>query len=136
MRILLDTNIVLDIALEREPFCHTASKIFEASNSEDIQLFVTASTATDIYYILRKVRGRDAALAFLVDLLEIVDVCKVDKTILTAAINSEFPDFEDAVQNYAAIDSEMEVIVTRNKEDFTKSSVTVLMPDEFVKDYL
>ena len=136
MRVLLDTNVILDIAQERESFYAAAARVLRASDFGRVHLFVTASAATDIYYILRKSDGREAALTFLADLLKVVDVCLVDKDILLAALGSAFVDFEDAVQNAAAIEANVEIIVTRNKMDYTGSSLTVLSPDEFVAEYL
>jgi|WetSurMetagenome_2_1015567.scaffolds.fasta_scaffold461162_2 predicted nucleic acid-binding protein len=136
MRVLLDTNVVLDVALERTPFCGAAAQILEASDFDRMHLFVTASMVTDIYYILRKFKGREHAFAFLTDLLTLVDVCQVDKSVLLKAMDSGFLDFEDAVQNAAAIESQIEAIVTRNKVDYQNSPLTVLAPDGFVAVYL
>jgi predicted nucleic acid-binding protein len=136
MRVLLDTNVILDIALERRPSYAAANRIVRASDFDRMHLFVTASMATDIHYILRKSKGREYTLAFLSDLLSLVDVCQVDKSILLDALDSSFVDFEDAVQNAAAIDSQLEIIVTRNKTDYRTSPLAVLSPEEFVAAHL
>ena len=122
--------------IEREPFDAVAVRILEASDFDRIHLFITASAATDVYYILRKSKGREFALGFLADLLDSVDVCQIDEAVLLAALDSDFPDFEDAVQNAAAIDSQIEIIVTRNKADYQTSPLTVLTPDEFAAAHL
>jgi predicted nucleic acid-binding protein len=136
MRVLLDTNVVLDVALEREPFDAAAVRILDASDFDRMHLFITASMATDVYYLVSKSKGRETAIEFLADLLNLVDVCQVDKNILSEALNSDFSDFEDAVQNAAAIESRVEIIVTRNKADYQTSPLTVLAPDEFVVTHL
>ncbi len=136
MKILLDTNVVLDIALDRKPFCEAAVRVFEASDFEKIHLFITGSIATDLYYVLRRETGHETAMAFLKDLLECVDVCSVDKTVLLGAMDSDFTDFEDAVQNSAAVGNDLEIILTRNKADFRTSSLTILEPKELVNDHL
>ncbi len=136
MRILLDTNVVLDVALAREPFCQAAQRILGAADFRQVHLFITASSATDLYYVLRKEKGRDVGLRFIRRLLEIVDACGVDKNILVAAMNSDFRDFEDAVQNAAAIDGHIDVIVTRNKADYSASPLAVMSPDEFAATHL
>ena len=136
MRILLDTNVVLDVALAREPFCQAAETILDASDFRRVHLFITASSATDLYYVLRKERGRDVGLRFIRRLLEGVDACSVDKSTLVAAMNSDFLDFEDAVQNAAAVDARIDVIVTRNKADYRNSSLTVMSPEDFVAAHL
>ena len=136
MNILLDTNVVLDVALARQPFCQAAEMILDASDFRRVRLFITASSATDLYYVLRKEKGRDVGLRFIRRLLECVDACGVDKGTLVAALNSDFPDFEDAVQNAAAIDSQIEIIVTRNKADYRTSPLVVLSPDDFVAAHM
>lgn len=136
MRVLLDTNVVLDIALERQLSYAAATRIIKASDFGRMHFFITASMATDIYYILRKSKGREFALAFLSDLLNLVDVCQVDKNVLLDALGSSFSDFEDAVQNAAAIDDRIEIIVTRNKADYRLSPLLVLSPEEFVAAHL
>lgn len=136
MRILLDTNVVLDVALEREPFDAAAVQILDASDFDRRHLFITASMATDIYYLVSKSKGREAALEFLADLLDLVDVCQVDRNILSEALASDFLDFEDAVQNAAAIESKIDIIVTRNTADYRTSPLTVLTPEDFVAAHL
>jgi len=136
MKLLLDTNVVLDIALKRQPFYKAAARVFDASNFGTVHLFITASIATDLYYILRKQKDHEMAIAFIKDLLTCADACKVDKGTLLEAISSGFTDFEDAVQSFAAVESAVEVILSRNKDDFGSSSLTVLTPIEFVEDHL
>jgi predicted nucleic acid-binding protein len=136
MRTLLDTNVVLGVALERLPFSVAAGRIFNAPRVNQIQLFITASMATDVYYLVRKRKGREVALEFLIDLLGAVDVCHVDKGTLLAALSSGFNDFEDAVQSAAVVEAKIDVIVTRNKADYSSSPLTVLTPDEFVSLHL
>ncbi len=136
MRILLDTNVVLNIALKRLPHYTAAARIIEASDFNRTHEFITASMATDIYYILRKLKGREFAITFLTDLISMVDVRQVDKRILLDALASQIVDFEDAVQNAAAVSGRIEIIVTRNKADFGNSTLIVMTPEEFVAAHL
>jgi predicted nucleic acid-binding protein len=136
VRILLDTNVILDVALKREPFYGAAAAILEASDYRDIHLFITASSVTDLYYVVRKEKGHDLGIQFLRNLLDCVDVCSMDKSILLAALSYDFSDFEDAVQSAAAVGDKMDVIVTRNKTDYAKSLVKALSPDEFLAVHL
>ncbi len=136
MRVLLDTNVILDVGLQRQPFYSLAVAVIEASDFDTRHLFITASMATDVYYLMRKAKGREQALDFLRDLLDVVDVCQVDRSTLQVALNSDFPDFEDAVQNAAAVRHEIDVIVTRNKADYRSSPLPVLTLDEFVAAHL
>lgn len=131
-RLLLDTNIILDIALKREPHFELSSKIFELIDKKCIIVYITASTVTDIYYISRKEKGNEIAIEFISNLIEIVDVIGVDKSTIVKALKSNLKDFEDAVQVSAAENYEIEIIVTRNKSDFLNSGLEILTPKELI----
>lgn len=83
MRILIDTNVVLDLALDRQPFASDAQAIFEALDQPELTGLITATTITDLYYVLRKVKGKEVTLAFLTDLLQVVDVAGVEQDIFS-----------------------------------------------------
>jgi predicted nucleic acid-binding protein len=136
VKVLLDTNIVLDVALERSPFVEDSSRILEISEEKKVDLFITASVATDIFYILRKHKGWETALNFLRDLLQVVDVCSVDKNVLLQALNNPHPDFEDAVQLHAALAEKIDVIVTRDQEGYAQSTLMVKSPENFLREYV
>jgi predicted nucleic acid-binding protein len=133
-RLLLDTNIILDIALKREPHFELSSKIFELIDKKRIIGYITASTVTDIYYISRKEKGNEIAIEFISNLIEIVDVIGVDKSTIVKALKSNLKDFEDAVQVSAAENYEIEIIVTRNKSDFLNSGLEILTPKEIIEN--
>jgi len=131
-RLLLDTNIILDIALKREPHFEHSSKIFELIDRKRIIGYITASTVTDIYYISRKEKGNEIAIEFISNLIEIIDVIGVDKSTIVKALKSNLKDFEDAVQVSAAENYDIEIIVTRNKSDFLNSGLEILTPKELI----
>lgn len=133
MKILLDTNVVLDVLLERQPYYSASSKIFILSSKMDIQLYITSTIVTDLFYIISKLLSKKKAKDFLANLLEIVDICEVGKPIISEAMNSNFEDLEDAVQYFAAKEKNIDVILTRNKKDFILSKIKVLTPAEFIK---
>jgi predicted nucleic acid-binding protein len=135
-RALLDTNIILDIALNRESFYKDALKLFILIDEEELSGSVTASTITDIYYIAKKEQGHEIAITFIKKLIEVVDVIGVDKETISRALTSEMKDFEDAIQASAAELFQLDVILTRNKADFTGSAIEVLTPKEFLKKQL
>jgi predicted nucleic acid-binding protein len=132
---LIDTNVVLDFALGREHFLETAQRVFQTIHSNNINAFVSATSITDIYYVLRKSDGHPMALNFLVDFLKFVDVADVKKEVVLAALTSKFSDFEDAIQNECALKNEIEIIITRNQKDFKESVLTVLLPEEFLEKF-
>ena len=131
--ILLDTNIILDIALRREPHFYHSSKLFRLFDEKLIEGYITATTLTDIYYIARKEKTRNAAKNFIRDLIKIVEVLGVDKEVIQDALSSNIDDFEDAVQVFSAEHHEIKTIVTRNKKDFRKSGLEILTPKELIQ---
>ena len=135
MNVLLDTNVLLDFVLEREPFVEYAEQVFEAAKYHTIQLFMTATTITDLFYIARKEKGKEQTLDLIEDLLQFVEVASVDKAVILQALRSELTDFEDAVQECAAKQAAIPTIVTRNEADFSNSDLEIHSPESFVKIY-
>jgi len=82
MKILIDTNIILDIVLERQPFVEPAIRLLETAQRANIVLYVTATTITDLYYIIRRAKDRATALNFIVDLLQFGEFSTVSPLIL------------------------------------------------------
>ncbi|GAB2785799.1 PIN domain-containing protein [Rhabdobacter roseus] len=131
-RVLFDTNIILDIALERAPHFEDAFELFALIDQQLLVGHITASTVTDIYYIAKKEKGHQVAVDFLEGLVSLVEVIGIDKDIILQALAAEMKDFEDAVQASAAEVNDIEFIITRNKSDFTNTSVQIATPKEFL----
>ena len=131
-RVLLDTNIILDIALERREFFEKSKELMRFITQRDIPAYVTATTTTDIYYILKKSKGHKPTIEFLRNLFGFIDIAYVSSQVIINALQSELTDFEDAVQVESAKENGIGIIITRNKADFVKSDVVVFTPDEFV----
>jgi predicted nucleic acid-binding protein len=133
MKILLDTNVILDILLDREPFAEPAVLLFKTVHKQEIPMFMTATTVTDLYFITRKEKGKSTALAFIEELIGGVDVVSVDKNIIVEALRTDLPDFEDAIQVCSANREGIETIVTRNEKDFIMSGLNIQSPTEFLQ---
>ena len=133
-KILLDTNVVLDFLLKREPNYGYAKAIIQEIVKDNVQGYVTASMATDIFYLLQKTNGKTFALESLVDLLTILDVLTVYKDDVYSALYSEWDDFEDALQAHVAIRSGMDAIITRNTRDYKKATnIDVVFSHAFIQ---
>jgi predicted nucleic-acid-binding protein len=132
MKILLDSNVALDAVLKREHFYDSAANVIGLSQG-GIGLFISASTITDIYYIVRKSKSsKEIAITLIKDLLENVDVAAVTGNEIRQAISLDWGDFEDAVQYAAGESIAVDYIVTRNKADFASASLPVVSPDELL----
>lgn len=134
MKVLIDTNIIIDALTGREPFRETAEQIFMLAANQIEDLYITASSATDIYYLIKKYfhdsKQAKETMAKLFELFCILDVISED---CQRALLSEINDYEDAVVTCCAIRSQMDYIVTRNIKDFKKSKVKTVLPQEFIK---
>lgn len=133
MRVLVDTNVVLDYLLEREPFVVDAEALFGAIESQLIAGYITATTLTDIFYIVRKERGAATAKQAVSRILTGMQICTVDRSILEAAISSNLVDFEDAVQLSCAFKENLDAIVTRNAQDFAGATLPILSAGELLQ---
>lgn len=131
-RVLLDTNVILDIALMRKPHYASAVAIFKLMDAQRIEASMTASSVTDIYFIAKKEKGHTDAIGFVRGLIQVVHVLGVDRHTIKMALDSDMKDFEDAVQASAASAQGISVVITRNKDDFAASGLDVHTPNEFL----
>ncbi len=132
MKALVDTNVILDIALKRDPFCSAAVSLLKVSEQKGVRLYVTATTITDLYYIIRRARDKATAYSFLRDLLSVFEVAAVGRQEVLAALDSDVSDFEDAVQSAVARQEAIDTIITRNGSDFSKAGQTIHTPASFL----
>ena len=132
MRILLDTNVVLDVLLKREPWVTDAATIWQASDEGRVTGYLVASTLTDIFYIARKLVGLAAARAAVEVCLAAFEICTVDRQALEQATLLPGTDFEDNLQIACATLAGLEAIVTRDKDGFKSASIAVFTAAEFL----
>lgn len=133
MKILFDTNVILDVMLLRKPFYKAATLLLAEVEEKNIEGYICSTTATTIYYLVSKVKGSSEAKQLLKGLLQIFNVSQVDKTTLETAINSNFSDYEDSVLHESAVRAGVNGIVTRNRKDFINSTITIFDPEELLK---
>ncbi|NEQ69639.1 MAG: PIN domain-containing protein [Symploca sp. SIO2D2] len=129
MRVLIDTNVVLDFLLDREPFGENAAKLFEKIDVGEVEGLIAATTVTNIYYIVRKAAGLVSAQDAISQIMMDLRICAVDRGILEQAIALSFQDFEDAVQCACAITHEVDAIVTRDASGFVNAEISVVSPE-------
>jgi len=133
-RILIDTDVILDFFFDRQPFAENASKIFSLCETKKITGFVTPVIISNVYYLLRQSAKHEKVIEKLKLLVSITEIAVMDKEVVTQALNSDFKDFEDALQNYSAeIHKEIDLIITRNTKDFKNSKLAVMTPDNYIK---
>lgn len=129
---LVDTNVVLDVLLDREPFSEDSADVLSRAERGDIRGLVCATTVTTLHYLCRKVLGGRKTQRELKALVSIVDVAAVNRAVIDAALASTIEDFEDAVLAASGESAGADAIVTRNKRDFATASIAVYTPAEFL----
>ena len=132
MRVLVDTNVVLDVLLARRPFVVASSEVFGLVEHSRVEGLLCATTITTIDYLLTQAMPRPAARQALQKILELFEIAPVNRAVLEEAIRSRMADFEDAVLDQAGRLAGAEVIVTRNQSDFRLASLKILGPDELL----
>jgi predicted nucleic acid-binding protein len=130
MKVLIDTNVVLDFLQERQPFVEDAARLFEKIDNGEVEGFIAATTITNIYYIVRKVAGVQAAQDAIAQVLADLHICAVEANALKQALALNFPDFEDAVQYASGMAYGVDVIVTRDASGFVDAEIPVMLPGE------
>lgn len=132
MKVAFDTNVLLDVLCDREPFAEPASRILSLVEQGILSGCICATSVTTIFYLTRKANGVAAARKQIKLLLSLLEVMPVNRQVLEAATASPISDFEDAVIAEAAFQSGADVLVTRNEKDFKKSRVQVHSPTSFL----
>ena len=133
-RVLIDSDVVLDVLFDRLPFAEFSSRILEMCEQKKITGYLTPVTYSNIYYLLRRNASHGKVIRHLNQLLSITEVLTMDKLVIQQALISGFKDFEDALQNYSAVKyGKIDVILTRNTKDYIKSELAVMTPEEFVR---
>lgn len=133
-KVLIDTDVLMDFFFDRKPFAIYSIELINLCAEKQIQGFTTPLIISNVYYLLRKTAKHNIIVEKLKQLLTIIEIVKMDKNAVMNALNSEFKDFEDALQNFSAIDNgEIKIILTRNLKDFKKSKLAILTPETYLK---
>ena len=131
-KILVDSDIILDLMLERDMFFNPAAELFNLIEKKEIKASVSSLHFSNLHYIIRKVKNNELAKSVLRKLAIIVNILSIDEKTIELALESDFPDFEDAIQYYACLDNDIDVIVTRNKKDYKSGKLPVMTAEEYL----
>ena len=134
MKILLDKNVIIDVLTSREPCNKSAEKIFLMGANHVVDMYITASSASDIYYLLRKyIKDTAQSKQIMNKLYSLIGILDVTAANCVEALASPISDYEDAVLEKVALSKEMDYIVTRNIKDYQAGIVKVMLPDDFIR---
>jgi predicted nucleic acid-binding protein len=132
LKVIFDTNVVLDVLLDREPFAISAALLFSKVERGELSGYLCATTITTIHYLIRKALGTPHAQKHVGNLLSLFEIATVSRAVLEEALRSPFKDFEDAVIHEASIHAGVQALVTRDSSDFRRATIPVYLPDELL----
>lgn len=132
-KIFLDTNIVIDFLGEREGFYESAAKILTLADQKKIQIYTSPTSISNTYYLLSKFENTKIALEKIRKFKVLCSISIMDDEVIEKAINSDFKDFEDAMQYFSALSSNCNLIVTRNEKDFKNALIPVMNGESYLE---
>jgi predicted nucleic acid-binding protein len=132
-KLLIDTNIALDLLAKREPFYESAAQVFTLADKQKLKLGVSSLTIANINYVLSRLSSAKEACEILRKFKILVQILELNEKIVELALNDDdFEDFEDGLQYYTAVEHNQEVIITRDLKDFTESKIPVMTAEEYL----
>lgn len=132
---LIDTNVLLDVLLKREPFYPESTRVFNGFVHGIFKLALTVNTITDLFYVLSRRIGRERAKSEIQKILMVIDVIDVTQEDCVTAMDSRMTDYEDAVMARSALRNGIDRIITRNETDFQTSGLLCYEPKEIIEKY-
>ncbi len=132
--LFVDSDVVIDYFTDREPFANPASELFELNEEGDVNIYLSAVSINNIYYIVRRFLGHKKALEVIETLTEMTEIIGTTKKEINQALKNRFSDFEDSIQYSSALQiKDLDAIITRNVKDYRNSSISVMTPLNFLK---
>ena len=132
-KLFIDSDIILDLLAKREPHYIYSSRLFTLIDKKEITAFTSPLIIANLHYLLRKMTSNASALKSLRKLKTFVNILPIDDKVIEQSLNSDFNDFEDAIQYFTAVNNGLTLLLTRNKRDYKKSKISVLTAEEFLK---
>lgn len=132
-KILIDTNIVIDLLAQREPFYKSAAQLFSLADKQKLELSISSLTFANTNYVLSRLKSTQEAREILRRFRVLIKVLQLNDKLIDLALNdNDFKDFEDGLQYYTAIENEQDIIITRDLKDFKESKIPVMTADEYL----
>lgn len=132
-KVFVDADVVIEFFTDRQPFANPASEIFHLADMGSLEIFISAASVNNIYYITRKYLGHNQAVQVIEALVELTDIVDTTKQEIFQALKNNFKDFEDSIQYSSALTIEdVDAILTRNVKDYLNSEIAVFTPEDYL----
>jgi predicted nucleic acid-binding protein len=132
-KVFVDTDIILDLLAMREPHYQFSARLFSMADEGELKLYVSSLSFSNLNYILSKQFSAAQARKKLLTFKTLVTVLSVSEKSVDLALNSDFNDFEDALQYFTALEFKISTLLTRNLKDFKKADISVLTAEQYLK---
>jgi predicted nucleic acid-binding protein len=132
-KVFVDTDIILDLLAMREPHYQFSARLFSMADEGELKLYVSSLSFSNLNYILSKQFSAVQARKKLLTFKTLVTVLSVSEKSVDLALNSDFNDFEDALQYFTALEFKISTLLTRNLKDFKKADISVLTAEQYLK---
>ena len=133
MKLFVDSDIILDLLAQREPHYIHSARLFTLIDQKIVIAYTSPLIFANLHYLLKKLTSNTSALKSLRKLKTIINILPIDEKVIEQALNSEFNDFEDAIQYFTAINNGITLIITRNKSDYKRSKINTANAEEFLR---
>ncbi len=133
IKLFVDSDIILDLLAQREPHYIHAARLFTLIDQNEVVAYTSPLIFANLHYLLKKQTSNLSALKSLRKLKTLINILLIDEKVIEQSLNSEFNDFEDAIQYFTAVNNGITLIITRNKTDYKRSKIDVLTAEEFLK---
>ena len=130
--VLIDTDVILDFFFDREPFSENAAQVLSLCEKKIVIGYITPVILSNVYYLLSQKGKQEKVIEKLKALVSFLEILNIDKNAIITALNSEFKDFEDAIQYYTALENNITTLITRDLKDFKKASIKVMSSEEYL----
>ena len=131
-KVFVHTDIIYDLLARREPFYSAAAHLFTLADEGKVQIFISALSLANIHYLISKQKSGNQAKDILRKFKLLVRITPLNEKIIDLALNSDFDDFEDAIQYFSALQNEIKILLTRNLKDYKKAQISVLTAQDFI----
>lgn len=131
-KVFVDSDVILDLLAQRIPHFHFSALLFTFADMKKLELYTSPTVFCNVFYILRKELGIEKAKSALRKLRLLIKIIDSSEKTIDCALNSDFSDFEDAIQCYTAQNHQISIIVTRNVKDYKTAGIIVQNPETFL----
>mgnify|MGYP000138116484 CR=1 FL=1 len=131
-KLFIDSDVLLDLLLDREPFSEDIASLIEKSIESEVKLYTSLLSIANMHYIIGRLENENKANLKIQKILKIVSIDNLGQTVIDKALKSKFKDFEDSIQNFCAVEAGHQIIITRNTKDYKESELSILTPKEYL----